>query len=393
MIEENVSEFRVERIDDIPLLLAFLHRMGIVELLDKQYRTHGNWAGELSFGTVACVWLCYILSEGDHLLCHVQEWVERNQVMLESFLQQEVRGLDFQDDRLGQMLDTLSEAKQFSEFEHDLNCRVVRVYSLETKRVRVDMTTSKTYAGVNEGGLFQYGHSKDHRPDLAQVKLGLASLYPLGLPVSTAVVSGNRGDDGIYVELIERVEASIGFGAKLYVGDSKMDAIATRAFLVSGGDYYLCPLSLKQIGEIELESLITRAMESSQELKEIYAHKSKGGKQNRELIALGYSYEVELEAEVEGHRVSWVEQRIVSRSVGFAKQQSSLLDKRVKRGFEALEKLNERKRGKKRLNEKELQEASQAIIEKEKLRGLLKVEVREQQCSKREEEIQDASSR
>jgi len=52
---------------------------------------------------------------------------------------------------------------------------VVRVYDLQKACVRVDTTSVKSYAKVNEQGLLQYGHRKDHRPDLAQLKLVLAS--------------------------------------------------------------------------------------------------------------------------------------------------------------------------------------------------------------------------
>lgn len=126
------------------------------------------------------------------------------------------------------MLDTLFEVENFSLFEQELNADLLRVYQLEAKQVRIDMTASKTYAGVTEGGLFQYGHSKDQRPDLAQIKLGLASLDPLGLPLVTKVVSGNRADDVMYVPIIKETQRSIGRGGKTYSGDSKLDARATR---------------------------------------------------------------------------------------------------------------------------------------------------------------------
>jgi hypothetical protein len=38
-----------ERVDDIPLLLAQLERMGVYPLLDEHFPTHGNWVG-LSLG-------------------------------------------------------------------------------------------------------------------------------------------------------------------------------------------------------------------------------------------------------------------------------------------------------------------------------------------------------
>ncbi len=54
-----------ERIDDIPLLLRMLMRMGVPDQIDRAYTPHRNWAG-LSVGWVATVWLAYILTECDH---------------------------------------------------------------------------------------------------------------------------------------------------------------------------------------------------------------------------------------------------------------------------------------------------------------------------------------
>src|SRR6266487_3991955 len=66
-----------------------------------------------------------------------------------------------------------------------LNGCLVRVYALEGDRVRLDSTSAKTYAGVSAEGLFQFGHSKDYRPDLPQVKVSLSALDPLGMPLTT----------------------------------------------------------------------------------------------------------------------------------------------------------------------------------------------------------------
>jgi transposase len=42
------------------------------------------------------------------------------------------------------------------------------------------------------------GHSKDHRPDLPQVKVIQAVLDPLAMPLVTDVVAGGRADDPLY---------------------------------------------------------------------------------------------------------------------------------------------------------------------------------------------------
>ena len=95
-------------------------------------------------------------------------------------------------------------------------------------------TTASGYWRVTEDGLFQFGHSKDHRPDLPQVKVMLSVLDPLGLPVATDVVPGQRADDPLYLPAIARVRESVGRRGLLYVGDCKMGALETRAFLQAG---------------------------------------------------------------------------------------------------------------------------------------------------------------
>ena len=72
----------------------------------------------------------------------------------------------------------------------------MRVYSLEKKRVRLDATTVSGYHQGGQDSLFQFGHSKDD-PDLLQVKVMMASLDPLGLPLITQIVSGETADDGL----------------------------------------------------------------------------------------------------------------------------------------------------------------------------------------------------
>jgi transposase len=112
---------------------------------------------------------------------------------------QDVERLDFTDDRLDIVLRRLSDDARWAQFESGLNQHTVRVYDLSTERIHVDSTTASAYASVSEGGLFQFGHSKDYRPDLPQVKVMQTVLDPLGMPLATDVVSGERADDPLYV--------------------------------------------------------------------------------------------------------------------------------------------------------------------------------------------------
>src|SRR5438874_3646072 len=133
-MDEN-QPFTIERIDDVPILLAQLERMQVASLLDRHFPTHGNWQG-LSLGMVSVVWLSHILSQGDHWLNHVEPWASAHLSCLQASLGQEVRGLDFSDDRLASVLDYLSCDERWQAFEHDLGQHLLRVYDLRPKRVR-----------------------------------------------------------------------------------------------------------------------------------------------------------------------------------------------------------------------------------------------------------------
>jgi len=210
MIEKLLEVMGIERVDDIPLLWEQLKTMEVIRLFDKHFPQPLNWAGELTPGEVITCWLCFILSCGNHRASHVQKWAEQRLHLLTALTGKRVRGLDFSDDRLADLLKRMGDRTVWPPFEQELSGRLLRVYELSVEIVRLDSTSAKTYAGVSAGGLFQLGHSKDHRPDLAQVKLSLSSLAPLGLPISTTVVKGNAADDPLYEPEVSRVRETTG---------------------------------------------------------------------------------------------------------------------------------------------------------------------------------------
>src|SRR2546428_11242813 len=110
---------RTERVDDIPLLLAHMQRMGLVELLDKHFPTHGNRVG-LSLGWVAALWLTHILSQADHRMNRVQSWAEQRLSTLRGWSDARLAVRDLSDDRLADVLRDLSDDTHWRAFEQDL---------------------------------------------------------------------------------------------------------------------------------------------------------------------------------------------------------------------------------------------------------------------------------
>ena len=224
-------------------------------LLAKCFPTHGNWEG-LSWGQVVSVWLTFILSEANHRMSHVEPWAERRLQTLSTGLGTEVRVLDFSADRLAAALDYLSDAAAWQVCERHLNQHTLRVYDLRPQRVRLDATTAKSYGRITKDGLLQCGHSKEHRPALPQLKVNLSVLDPLGLPLTTTVVSGHSADAPLSVPEIKRVQADRGRHAVTFIGDAQMAALATRAYTVASGDDDLGPLPATQVPAAALEGLL-----------------------------------------------------------------------------------------------------------------------------------------
>jgi transposase len=333
-----------ERVDDIPLLLEQMQRMGLPTLFDTHFPTHGNWTG-LSLGWVSTIWLSSILSRGDHRMVHVEPWVAKRLWTLGITTGQAVTRVDFTDDRLEIVLRRLSHDARWGAFESALNQHTVRVYDLSAERVHVASTSASAYATVSDGSLFQFGHSKDYRPDLPQVKVMQAVLDPLGMPLATDVVSGERADDPLYMPCIERVQASVDRHGLLYVGDCKMASRETRARLVVPGDFYLCPLPQVQLAEGELDTALEAIWRGEQSLSPVMREGPKGA---LEVIAEGDEYAVAMSQQVGEQAQTWTERRLVVRSVRQAHAAEATLRARVAKAIAQIAALNQRGRGKKR---------------------------------------------
>ena len=378
----QISAATHERVDDIPVIIAFLLEMRVAELIDKCFPTNGNWTG-LSLGEMIVVWLTFILSEGDHALYHVESWVADHQQTLSRCLGCQIEPRDCTDDRLATGLDYLAMTENWAQCETALNQTVIRVYDLKGRLTRLDSTTVAAF--VTPDGLFQLGHSKDHRPDLPQLKISLSVLDPLGLPLTVTVVAGNTADDPLYLPEIAKLRKSFAGSGLTHVGDCKMAALATRADIAAHSDFYLCPLSAKQLPAEELDRLLEPVWSKQQPLVAVRLEQINGqgdadevADEASEPIAVGFEYSVELSGQDQsGNPQLWRERRLAVRSLALAQSQERGLRQRAARAIAEIKGLNERKQGKKRLADKaSAREAAAAIIERHRAQEIVEVTVK-----------------
>ncbi len=368
-----------ERVDDVILILTMLVEMGIVDIIDGLVPRHGNRQG-LSVGELVATWLAYILSTSDHRLSYVEVWSQGRLVTLSNFWGVQVTEQDFTDDRLGDVLVVLSDDELWSAIESSLNKHAIRVYSLPIEVVRIDTTSVVMYHDSEESILAAFGHSKDHRPDLPQIKVALLTLDPLAMPLVTTVVPGNTADDGLYLPLVEQArESLLNKGPLLHVGDTKMEATVTRGEIDKSGDYYLMPLSQKGAQkELLIEQtkkvLATNAEGGEPKLLDIYQDEpDEQGKQK--LVARTMELSREQVATLDGEEHSWQERLILTYSPLLADKQIKGLDRRLHNGTEALQELTpEPRRGKKQYTDLEsLEKAVAQLLKRHRVEPFLEV--------------------
>jgi transposase len=324
-------------------------------------------------------WLSYIISEADHRLSFVEEWAARQPNMVSHMLPGYRGSQDFTDDRLGDGLRVLSDDAVWETFESQLGQRLIRIYQLTTEIGRVDTTTVSLYHQADGSTIVAEGFSKDHRPDLAQIKVLLVTLDPLAIPVVTMVAGGNRADDGLYLPAIEAAQQILPAGM-LYVGDSKMEALSTRAGIVQSGNNYLIPLSQKGEQAELLKAQIAAVLDQEEpDLVPVYQLSSANGVEPK-LIAQGRET-VREQSYFDGEGLcQWSERLLLIYSPTFAQSGYRGLEKRLQKAEAKLLALTpEPGRGKKQFSElASLQQAVEAILKRYKVTGLFDVVFEEQ---------------
>lgn len=199
-------------------------------------------------------------------------------------------------------------------------------------------------------------------PDLPQIKVMLADLDPLGMPIATQVVSGDTADDGLYIPLFDRVRQTLQSIGLLWVGDCKMSAQATRAHIHQHQHYYLTPLA--RVGKVpELsEQWIAEAHSRNAPILEVPVNEPDG---QRRVIATGYECSQLMSvAQTNGTMLAWIERLLLIHSPAYEQQQQRGLEQRLSTATTKLKALTPPTgRGKRQIRELEvLQQKAQMIL-------------------------------
>lgn len=327
------TQIQSDRIDDLPILLAFGKEMGIAEVVDSVLsQVHGNRTG-LSYGHLAWGFAVSIGTQCNHRLSVVEGWSTKNQHILARMMGQTVGEKDFTDDRLADLLWELGDTEVGQAVEEAVGQRIVRGYQLPIEMGRADTTSVSVYhEQEGEEGLLKFGKSKDRRPDLRQFIQALGTLDPAGIPLTTSTLPGNQADDPTYWPTWQRMTRIIGRPDWLFVGDSKLHSAENLARIHRAGGYFLTPIPMKGHVPEEFAEWLKAAPEKP---KAVRLPDAKG-----EMRIVGHGFEVEREAvwidPETSEKVTVPERVFVVRRETFRKKQICAFWERLEKAEEEL---------------------------------------------------------
>lgn len=353
-----------ERVDELPVVVHWLKQMQVDVVIDRVLGpAHGNWRG-LSYGELAVLFITYTLMRCTHFLSPVEGWIAEQENSLCQAFGKPVSPSDGSDDRLAVLLARLGDDKTRpgEQIEMELGRHLVRAYDLPTDTARIDMTSVSVHhqpgGQAQDGslgkGLLQFGHSKDHRPDLRQFKEALGTLDPVGIPLVTATLSGEQADDPHYLPVWERMATILGRTDFLVVGDCKLASLRNRATIHQRGGFYLTPLPMTGTTPALLQKWVLNPSRA------LWPVRLPGQPEDAPGVGVGFEVEVPSVwlAPDTATAFGWAERHLVIQSETYANTLRTGLHQRLQKAEEALQALN----SKPRADLADLQRRAQAVL-------------------------------
>jgi transposase len=161
------------------------------------------------------------------------------------------------DDRIARTLDTLGTERARNLFFR-LALRVMKDFAIVAQRIHFDTTTVTfrgDYSRCSNQPAIARGHNKDGHPELKQLVFGLSVTADGAVPLQHGVYSGNRNDDTLHENTIDRLRSLLSRSDFVYVADSKLCSADNLAHIAGGGGKFV---SVYPAGRKEVKAFLQR---------------------------------------------------------------------------------------------------------------------------------------
>jgi transposase len=228
---------RVERLDHLGIVAGICREIGLAEYLDA---LAGPSQQQVSVGTATVAMLLNGLGFSNRRLYLVSQFFATKPV--ERLLGPGITAEMLHDDCLGRTLDWLHDHDPTALFA-GIARQARQRFGIGARQVHVD-TTSFAVTGEYDAELdahtlaVTYGYSRDHRADLKQWMLALATTRQGDVPLFCQTLDGNASDEVTLVAAVEALAAQLCADAEetpVFVADSGLYSAENVARLSAAG--------------------------------------------------------------------------------------------------------------------------------------------------------------
>ncbi len=234
------EEMGIERLDHLGIVAGMCREIGLVDYLDaRDEHTHER----VSVGTATLAMILNGLGFANRRMYLVPQFFATKPVA--HLLGAGISAVDLNDECLGRTLDWLYAHNPTALFA-GIAAQARRRLGVSSRPLHVD-TTSFSVSGAyafEEGEVdaqaiaITYGYSRDHRADLKQWMLALATTQEGAIPVFLRPLDGNASDQRELAQTIEALVTHLreaGDDEGVYVADSGVDSAANMRHFAQTG--------------------------------------------------------------------------------------------------------------------------------------------------------------
>lgn len=214
---ETAVTYATERLDHLGIVAGVCREIGLTEFLDEQAKGSRQ---RVTIGTATVAMVLNGLGFSNRRLYLVPQFFENKPLGHLLGANDDIEAGDLNDDCLGRTLDWL-HAHDVTRLFASIALRARRVFGIESSQIHVD-TTSFSVHGEYESAprgeeeakeatiALTYGYSREHRVDLKQWMMALATTHEGDVPLLMRPLDGNSSDAHTLVAAVEALKEQLG---------------------------------------------------------------------------------------------------------------------------------------------------------------------------------------
>lgn len=239
-------------VGSLALLRPLLAAMGIRRLVDDLVPMQREREGGISHGQVIEALVANRLVS-PRPLSRIQEWAEGQGLGVAFGIDPEA----LNDSRLGRALDALTDGwtpavgsppPLLEELQTRVTLHFMQRFGIKPGELGYDTTSLYFEGDYDDSELVRFGYSRDHRPDLKQIVVGVAATLDEGVVVHGRTYAGNRADTTTTLETLARLKDLMpGTRRVLITTDRGMMTPPTIHALLGAGEQFIATLDATKV--------------------------------------------------------------------------------------------------------------------------------------------------